>query len=332
MRTRLLLPAILFALPVDAAAQSCTSKPHLGTIAGTVTDRTTSLPLANVKVSVSSDGSKRDVRTDGAGAFLVCDVTPGMRVLVNGEFMGRKASAAPLELTPGDSSDIGMRIDAPQARIDGRVLDHGSGRPIVAAAISFGAGGPSRVSDDDGRFQLDVPPGRFPVQVTHVAYTGISDSLGVEFGTLSKVTVNMLPNVIPLDAIEVDVRSLMLERNGFYDRQARGQGSFIMRRDFEMRNPHAASDILRMQAGLRIVPRRFGRSSVVVGRGNCPFRYFMDGVRVSDTFQIDDIPAEWIEAIEIYRGPSSVPMQFMLPPSESNANCGIIAIWTRIRD
>jgi hypothetical protein len=83
---------------------------------------------------------------------------------------------------------------------------------------------------------------------------------------------------------------------------------------------------------VRIVPRRFGMSNVVVGRGNCPFRYFVDGVRVGETFQIDDIPSDWIEAIEIYRGPSSVPVQFMLSPSETNANCGIIAIWTRDRD
>ena len=332
MRATLLFLPVVLASALDAQAQTCTSQPQLGTIAGMVTDSTTQLPLAEAEVTIAWEGTRREVKTDSAGTFQVCDVAPATLVQLNGEFYRQKTSAAPVELAAGERRDVDMRIDAPHARVDGRVVEQNSGRSIVAAAIVFGVAGPSQVSDDNGRFQVELPPGRFPVQITHVAYTGINDSLGVEIGTISKVTVNMLPNVIPLDAIEVEVRSLRLERTGFYDRQARGHGSFMARRDFGSRQPHSASDILRIQPGIRIVPSRFGTSSVVVGRGNCPFRYFVDGVRIGETFQIDDIPADWIEAIEIYRGASTVPVQFRLPPSEINANCGIIAIWTRDRD
>ena len=321
-------------MPASATAQPCTSRPELGTVAGSVLDSITRLPLQEARVRVQWEQSergpgRREVETDSAGRYMVCDVPAGTATSVLAGFMGREAG--PIQLVAGSHDDATLRIIAPRARIDGRVLDGASGQPVPAAEVGLENGGPTRVSDEAGRFQMEVPPGRFALNVAHVAYTELRESLSVEFGTITNLTIRMSPNVIALDAIEVEVRSLALERAGFYERRERGQGTFITREDMGPTLRHQTSDILRTLPGIQMERSRFGMGQRVVGRGGCPFRYFLDGTPVGEGFQIDDVPAEWIEAIEVYKGTSTVPIQFVPPATEPNATCGIIAIWTRER-
>ena len=80
--------------------------------------------------------------------------------------------------------------------------------------------------------------------------------------------------------------------------------------------------------------------SVRIGRSagyNCTTQIFVDGFLVNrrtgygqgyrpEDIRIDDVvtPAS-IEGIEIFRGLSTVPAEFLSP----DADCGVIAIWTR---
>jgi len=64
--------------------------------------------------------------------------------------------------------------------------------------------------------------------------------------------------------------------------------------------------------------------STLPGR-RCPILYYIDGVPARG-YNIDDMPARDVEALEIYRGPSQVPVEF----DRRNAMCGLIVIWTRI--
>jgi hypothetical protein len=145
--------------------------------------------------------------------------------------------------------------------------------------------------------------------------------------------IRLATDVIELPPIEVTVRSHELERRGYYDREQRGLGTFLTRQSWEALTPRYPSDILHGVAGLRVVPRRAGATLgyVVLDRSNCAFRYILDGGRVGPDFQVDDLPAEWIEALEIYKGPAQVPGEFSYPPSSERANCGVIVIWTRMR-
>jgi hypothetical protein len=45
--------------------------------------------------------------------------------------------------------------------------------------------------------------------------------------------------------------------------------------------------------------------------------------------EIDDILASDIHAIEVYRGPSTTPAQFVM---NGSAPCGTIVVWTRRKD
>lgn len=338
MRT-LILPTILLTVaPLAARAQECRTDASLGTITGTVVDAETGLALGKAEVSLAwrlagaERATTRGVEADGAGRFTVCDVQPGTLVFVRAKFAGRESRSESVQVEAGGTADARLVLDAPRSRVTGRIVDDASNRPIAAASVAIGASGPTVVSAEDGRFVFEgVPPGRHGVQVSHVAFANVADSMLVELGSLTNLNVRMAANVIPLAPIEVQVRSLLLDRAGFYARQERGAGSFITRSDIEGVVPQLASDVLRRQPGLRMVRRQYGGGYAVVGRGNCPFRYVVNGARVGPTFQIDDMPPEWIEAIEIYRGASTVPMEFMLPPTAENADCGIIAVWTRNR-
>ncbi len=336
---RLATLILLFAwVPPPVLGQACVSKPELATVGGRIIDATTNLPLFAAKATLvwRAEGDRRattkEVETDLGGHFTVCDVAPNTRVFVSASFWDEDGRADPVEVAAGARADVVVSIDAPGARVVGLIIEQGSRQPIAAASVTLGDGGPTRVSGADGRFVFaDIPQGRFPVSIVHVGFQDLGDSLTVEIGTVTNVTVTMAPNVIPLDPIVVEVQSLHLLHAGFYDRQARGLGSYLTRADIEAAIPLVPSDMLRTQAGVQLVRRSYGVGYTVVGRGNCPFRYFVDGTRVGPTFQIDDFPVDWIEAIEIYRGASSVPIEFVIPPHEEFANCGVIVIWTRSR-
>jgi hypothetical protein len=58
--------------------------------------------------------------------------------------------------------------------------------------------------------------------------------------------------------------------------------------------------------------------------GSCPVGFIIDGVRVYD-FQLNDLSAHDVAAVEWYAGPAQVPVQF-----DVNTNtCGLMIIWIK---
>jgi hypothetical protein len=104
-------------------------------------------------------------------------------------------------------------------------------------------------------------------------------------------------------------------------------GSFITRDQITALNQLRTTNVL-SSYGLQVVaPRRPGEMSSIRSRGGfgC-MRIVIDGVRFPDSAppDIDSIPTEFIEGIEIYRDRQGGPPQY-LPPFD---NCGAILIWT----
>lgn len=72
------------------------------------------------------------------------------------------------------------------------------------------------------------------------------------------------------------------------------------------------------------------RSPVGTGGGPCPVQIFLDGRLITRgavmEVPVDDlVTPEAVEGIEVYRGLSTVPPEFLTP----NSRCGVVAIWTR---
>jgi Carboxypeptidase regulatory-like domain len=336
MLTRLPLASAFLVISTSAAQaqgseSGCERSPRAGrgAVYGAAQDSATRLPVQELKVQLAwqENGRRRtqEQHTDRMGLFRFCDAPSDTRLVVEA---GRESQSVVLEA--GESHQVALSLNAPKSAIAGRVIDDGSGRGVTDAEVRVRDSQLVATTRADGTFQLpDLPAGVHWLSVSHVAYEGRQDSLQVQQSTRLQLTIRLAQTVIVLKPIEVQVRSRVLERAGYYERQERGFGRYLSRFDWENRSPRLPSDLMRTVAGVRVVPLRAGVGSAVLDRSNCAFRYVLDGARIGSTFNIDDIPVEWIEALEVYRGPAEVPAQFTFPPSQARANCGVIVIWTR---
>ena len=344
MGTRLVVAGCLIFGVVNIAPAQETPRPSCelelqdgrGALIGSVFDAETKLPLqrADVVVEWQEGGRRRrdEQETDRNGHFRSCDLPAGVLLNVDATFGGRDARNVRPTLASREAQQVALSIDAPRSGVAGQVLDAGSGRGIAGAVVRVDGSSAQAVTAQDGTFRLDdLPAGTYRLHTEHVGYTNREDSLAIEYGANMLYAIRLATDVIELPPIDVTVRSHVLERRGYYEREERGFGTFLTRQSWDALTPQYPSDILRGVAAVHVAQRRDGFGYMILDRSNCPFRYIVNGGRVGADFQIDDLPAEWIEALEIYKGPAQVPGEFSFPPSSERANCGVIVIWTRMR-
>lgn len=346
MRRSLLL-TMIFVSPAVLAAQPpgsppCTPEGDRILIHGRVTDQSSHAPLQQTTVTFvwqsprDRRATTKETKTDRAGTYSFCEASAGTLVFVRAKFMDQEVRGGTVPVTEaGGKAEINMTIDAPHAVVTGKVTEMGSTNAVQDAAVSMGTVPLTTTTGPDGTFTFrEVPPGEYSVQVRHVSYATLTDRVVVEFGIKTDLNVKMTTSPIELRPIEVETRSLKLEQVGFYYRQQRGIGSFLTREQIQAVLPLQPTDALRLEPGLSFTRRRFGPGFAVAGRNGCQFRYVINGGRVGETFEIDDLIVDWIEAIEIYRGPASVPAEFTNFAKDVAGDCGVMAIWltNRVRE
>jgi hypothetical protein len=221
---------------------------------------------------------------------------------------------------------------AKSAAIIGWIRDS-TGRAVDRADVEIEAMHAQARTDSTGHFSLrGLDAGSATIQIRRLGYEPQSFDFVLHAATVDTVAVTMEVNALVLDAVRtnasIDHRRKALE--GFYRRKAAGSGIFITRQDIERRNTNVLSETLREVPGVRVIragPRRGLRfDSSNTKPFDCPPQYWVDGRRVSGA-EIDDFPATDIEAMELYRGPSTTPNQFA---EGVRISCGAVIIWTRI--
>ncbi len=215
------------------------------------------------------------------------------------------------------------------------VTSQGSGRPVMGARVSIVGTGIAASTDTRGRLHMaGVPAGVQTVEVRRLGYSTRLKLVNLEAGQSTPVAFELEVEAIPVAAIRVDAKrrdwgAEYLERNGFDRRRRNGLGSFITRAEIERRRPRYISDALRSMPGLSFQPNGTrGDADVTMSRAGslpCPVQYFVDGTLIGPGFNIDEIAAGDVEALEIYRGASQVPPEF----NRRSSACGVIAVWTR---
>ncbi|NJD18892.1 MAG: TonB-dependent receptor [Gemmatimonadetes bacterium] len=237
-----------------------------------------------------------------------------------------------------------------QVHIVGRVIDDTTERPLGDAQVTVRA--------TDGRFLARTETdsaGTFEFNVNHVSAVRIDvrrisyqanamPILHFDGRKFFQVAARLAPDAIllaPLEIIawsEVDMSPFL---EGFRQRLRNGLGLYITREQIEARRPTYVADLFRDIPGITVMGSGAGnRARIQVGRSlsstECETQIYVDGFLMNrrtglrrqliNDFRIDAaVSPPAVEGIEVYRGLSSVPAEFLSP----DAVCGVIAIWTR---
>jgi hypothetical protein len=238
-----------------------------------------------------------------------------------------------------------------QVHILGRVLEDKTGRPISSAEVALQDvdGYPlSRVvTDEGGNFEFFVRgASAVKIKAGRMGYKEVTTpKLSFENRRLFHLEVRLDPDAILLAPLVIVSASEVIQnaiQDGFQQRLVNGLGHYITRDDVEARNPMLVTDLLRDVPGITLSGGSVGnRPSIRMVRAsnrNCATQIWVDGMLINARgistngslspmdFRIDDVvtPAS-IEGIEVYRGLSTVPPEFL----NRDADCGVIAIWTK---
>ncbi len=240
------------------------------------------------------------------------------------------------------SRDLTVRISGP-GRIVGRVTDRDAGRPVAAAAVTVAGTDAWTETDRNGYFLLEgVAPGELVIEVRHVGYGTVADSVSLPADRTLEVRVALSADPVELEPLVVTaLRDRRLEVRGFYDRrqwgERTGNGRFFTVEEIERRNPLRISHLVRDVPGIRLACE--GSRGCAIRAVRAPtcshIAVYVDGVRMISgdagaragaRGTVDElVHAAEVAAVEVYPGPASVPAEFSGPTGQ----CGAVAIWTR---
>jgi hypothetical protein len=179
------------------------------------------------------------------------------------------------------------------------------------------------VRADSGVKELSFPAmtaGRYRVETRAIGFMPDTAFVQVRDGRDASVTVNLKRAVT--DLAPVMVAGITGHMVAFEKRRAQGKGTFLTEEDIRKTRRGQVSEVLRSVRGLRVECANGCRAQMVRST-NCEPRYYINGFP-SDA-GILMTPLLDVAGVEIYRGPSETPGEFM----GSQSMCGAIVIWTK---
>jgi hypothetical protein len=179
-------------------------------------------------------------------------------------------------------------------------------------------------TDPEGRYRIEgVVPGRHRLEVEALGYGPVEEGIAVAGASPMEIRIALAPEAFALAPVVVtSIRSPRLDRYGFYDRRARGLGTYLDRDQIADRFPGQVSDLFRTMAGVQVRPTGRGTASILTMRGGCLPDLVVDGMNLGTRGSIDDLLI-WsdLEGVEVYRG-ATAPVQY------ARSGCGAVLLWT----
>lgn len=189
-------------------------------------------------------------------------------------------------------------------------------------------------TDDAGGFRIArIPVGPTTVGVRRLGFAPASTEVMLRTGRIDSLVFSLTAVAASLPSVLVEDEAMTRSRRllaGFWERRDRGFGAFITRDEIEAKHArdfvelvrNVPSTTVRTVNGRPVI--RFNRN---LGGRDCPPQYIVDGMRIEQGSP-DEFSPEDVEAIEIYPGPATLPVQFA--PRPWSYTCGAIVIWTRL--
>jgi hypothetical protein len=231
---------------------------------------------------------------------------------------------------------------ATTSELHGVVLSE-AGDPLGDVAVSIPTGDLSTRTDAEGRFSFTAAPwGQVRLRVRSLGHAPLDTLLLLQSGTSYSVRLHLRPFVPQLDTVTVQATMAYgkparyrytSKFDDFYERRAKQPGSYFTREDIERLDRSKVSDLLLMVPGVTFQWRRGNNKEgtaphLRVARCVAPviplsgggrdsgyswFALFIDGHRITgDPMEIlGNISTTEVETIEVYRGPSQLPLQAM---------------------
>ena len=170
------------------AVLTCTGQVDTGTITGTVTDKDTKNPIADVKVDLKQAGTvKKTTNTNSAGKYTFADVEVGTYDLVFNKTGYNDLTITGVTVTKGQTTtkDVEMiaKSSPGKATITGTVTDKTTNDPISGVVVTLWQGSTkidTKNTDSNGVYTFtNLDPGTYDLKFTHSKYveqtrTGIS--------------------------------------------------------------------------------------------------------------------------------------------------------------
>lgn len=256
---------------------------------------------------------------------------------------GAQASPAQREAMPAPAV-----ADTGRVTLRGIVRDT-AGRPLLGAQVMTAEA--TTITDEDGRFELrDLRADTLHLLIRRIGHQPASITLAPDDGVIVEFAATLVPTVVELGTIVIEGRTMerSLWRNGFYDRQRAGHGTYF---DPEQLGRHSSIvTALRMTPSVQVTRTADGRA-IAMGRsgtGYCPLAVYLDGVLVrwaSDVgLETLVLPGD-VLAMEVYPRAVQVPGTLRsagpasggggLPSPGSGAvsggpvDCGALMVWSK---
>ncbi len=179
-------------------------------------------------------------------------------------------------------------------------------------------------TDTEGRYRIEgLHPGRHRLEVEALGYGPAQEEIRVAGASPMEIRVALQPSALALAPVVVtSIRSPRLDGYGFYDRRARGLGTYLDRDQIVDRFPGQVSDLFRAMAGVQVRPTGRGTASILTMRGGCLPDLVVDGMNLGTRGSVDEFLV-WsdLEGVEVYRG-ATAPVQYTRSP------CGAVLFWT----
>lgn len=223
----------------------------------------------------------------------------------------------------------------------GRVVDE-SGAPVPYADIVLTEPLRTVAVNRSGAFAISgIPSGQHTVMARAIGHHFAFTRVHVPPGDTGWVLLRMRAFPQRLAPVIVSARAEASLLPDFERRRRAGFGYFISRDEIEAANPLSVSQFLRRFPVIRImdslgVPQAVSsRGPKLVASGQamvtapCVMRVALDGQLLPAGTSLDFISPSSIGGIEMYLGPSTIPVEFAAVSRD--VACGLVVLWTRRR-
>ena len=240
-----------------------------------------------------------------------------------------------------------------QAVMMGTAIEDSTRRPLVGVEVILEGTKKQTTTDGSGRFLLtDLPTGNKVVLFRSVGYRPQRVRVMLNKTDTTRIEAVLVSDRVRLEPIVVTGapdRPRGLGREAFEERRKLGFGKFMDTTELRHRGYARMADVLSSMGVYMIQHQEGGRGPLEMraastrrsglehpGPSPCWMGVILDGVtlyKAVSTGTVSNFPppdfrkdfsVDNIEAIEVYRSASEVPMEF----GGNSASCGVIVLWT----